>query len=438
MKKNILFILLFSSHLFVLAAQEYTIKTVPNPKTFDAANFVSNPDGILDTYTLAQVNKMLQTLEADTKAEVAVVLLNSIDNNNIEGFAVKLFEEWGIGKKNVDNGLLILFVLDKRTVRFEVGYGLEGVLPDAICKRIQIQTMIPEFKNGNYGAGILAGVERIVSIVHTNSSNEVVLPEPGKQSTGIVWQAILAVCLSVILISWLWIHTMVGKIKNDAKLPTNRARYHSLKTKRKTVNYLTVAIVVAGSLLALLFFHAIYMLYVMVIPLAIIPASLYAKAQMRKLRTQPIRCDVCESMMHILPEDEDNKFLDPSQDFEERIQSVNYDVFLCNNCGNKVVFEYDNKSSNYAKCPKCSAKAFTKKTSYRIQAPTYISAGLQRVVYHCKFCGYEKNYDMSLPRLQHTAGGIGGNSSGGGSHGGSFGGSFGGGRSGGGGSTSSW
>ncbi|KAA6341439.1 hypothetical protein EZS27_010749 [termite gut metagenome] len=425
--------MLAASHVFVLAAQEYTIKAVPNPKILDAANFVSNPDGILDTYTLSQVNEILQTLEADTKAEVAVVLLNSIGNNDIEDFAVKLFEEWGIGKENVDNGLLILFVLDKRAVRFEVGYGLEGVLPDAICKRIQMQTMIPEFKNGDYGAGIVAGVERIVSIVHNNSSNEVVL-DPRGQSIGIVWQAVLAICLLVMLISLLWIHNMVGKIKNDAKLPTNRVRYYSLKTKGKTVNYSTVAIVVAGSLLVLLFSHAIYMLYLIIIPLAIIPANLYVKVQMRKLRKQPIRCNGCESMMRILPENEDNKFLNPSQDFEERIQSVDYDVFLCDNCGNKTVFEYDNKSSNYAKCPKCSAKAFTKKASYMVQAPTHISAGLERVVYHCRFCGYEKNYDMNLPRLQHTAGGIGKNFSGGGSHGGSFGG----GRSGGGGSTSNW
>ncbi|KAA6332049.1 hypothetical protein EZS27_019406 [termite gut metagenome] len=433
MKRYILLILLVAFYTVAFAAQEYTIKTVPNPKTFDAANFVSNPDGILDAYTLFQVNKILQTFEADTKAEVAVVLLNSIGNNDIEDFAVKLFEEWGIGKRNVDNGLLILFVLDKRAVRFEVGYGLEGVLPDAICKRIQVQTMIPEFKNGNYGAGIVAGVERIVFTVQNNSSNEVVL-KPEKESIDVVWQAVLAVCLLTILISLLWIHTMVGKIKNDAKLPTNRVRYNTLKRKRKTINYSTVAIVVAGVLLVVLFFHAIYMLYLMVILPAIIPANLYAKIQMRKLRKQPILCDACGSMMHLLSESEDNKFLNPSQDFEERIQSVDYDVFLCNNCRNKVVFEYDNKSSIYAKCPQCSAKAFTKKTSYRIQAPTHISAGLERVVYHCKFCGYEKNYDMSLPRLQHAAGGIGGNLSGGGSHGGSFGG----GRSGGGGSTSRW
>ncbi|KAA6352322.1 hypothetical protein EZS27_000272 [termite gut metagenome] len=433
MKKYILFILLAVFHVLVLAAQEYTIKTVPNPKTFDAANFVSNPDGILDTYVFSQVNNILQTFEAETKAEVAVVLLHSIGNNDIEDFAVKLFEEWGIGGKNVDNGLLILFVLDKRAVRFEVGYGLEGVLPDAICKRIQVQTMIPEFKNGNYGAGILAGVERIVFTVQNNSSNGVAL-KPEKESIGVVWQAVLAVCLLTILISLLWIHTMVGKIKNDIHLPTNRVRYNALKRKRKTINYSTVAIVVVVSLSVLLFFHAIYMLYLMVILPAIIPANLYAKIHMRKLRKQPIRCDVCESMMRLLPESEDNKFLNPSQDFEERIQSVDYDVFLCSNCGNKVVFQYDNKSSIYAKCPKCSAKAFTKKTSYMVQAPTHISDGLERVVYHCKFCGYEKNYDMSLPRLQHTAGGIGGNFSGGGSHGGSFGG----GRSGGGGSTSRW
>jgi uncharacterized protein len=328
-------------------------------------------------------------------------------------------------------------VLDKRAVRFEVGYGLEGILPDAICKRIQMQTMIPEFKNGNYNAGILAGVERVVSIVHNNndsSANEAAVSGQEEKSTGVAWQVALAVCLSVMLISWLWINNMVGKIKNDTKLPTNRVRYYSLKTKGKTVNYSTVAIVVAGVLLVLLFSHAIYMLYLMIIPLAVIPANLYAKAQMRKMRKQPVRCDVCGNMMHILSESEDNKFLNPSQDFEERIQSVDYDVFLCNNCKNKVVFEYNNKSSNYSKCPNCNAKAFTKKASYMVQTPTYIHSGLERVVYHCKFCSYEKNHDIRLPRLQHPTGGIGRGFSGGGSHGGNFGG----GRSGGGGSTSSW
>jgi uncharacterized protein len=432
MKKYILCILLAASHSFVFAAQEYTVKTVPNPKTLDAASFVSNPDGILDAYTLSELNKLLQAFEANTKAEVAVVLLNSIGDNGMEDFAVKLFEEWGIGKKHVDNGLLVLFVLDKRAVRFEVGYGLEGILPDAICKRIQVQTMIPQFKDGNYGAGMLAGVERIVSVVQNSRSNEVALT-PEKESISIAWQAALAVCLSVMLISLLWINNMVGKIKVDAKLPTNRARYDTLKTKRKTVNYSTVAIVAVGALLVLLCFHAIYLLYVMIVPLAVIPANLYAKAQMRRLRKQPVRCDACDSMMHLLSEIEDNKFLNPSQDFEERIQSVDYDVFLCNKCGNKVVFEYDNKSSNYAKCPQCNAKAFTKKTAYMVQAPTHISAGLERVVYQCKFCGYEKNYDMSLPRLQH-ADGVGGSLSGGDS----LGGGFDGGRSGGGGSTSSW
>ena len=108
--------------------KQYTVDEVPNPKTNDANAFVANPDGIITEETVYQLDTMLQNLEAKNKAEIAVVVLNSIGDNDIFDFGVELFECWGIGKKRSDNGLLILFVLDQRKIRFETSYELEGVL----------------------------------------------------------------------------------------------------------------------------------------------------------------------------------------------------------------------------------------------------------------------------------------------------------------------
>ena len=136
--KKALIIVLCSFACFTFAA-EYTIQSVPNPKTANAHAFVSNPDGILKSETVQQMNEYLDSLQAQTGSEVAIVAVNSIGANELKPFATDLFATWKIGKAKQDNGLLVLFVLDQKKVTFETGYGLEGVLPDAICKRIQIQ-----------------------------------------------------------------------------------------------------------------------------------------------------------------------------------------------------------------------------------------------------------------------------------------------------------
>ena len=141
MKKLVLIILCL---LPVFAySVEYTVQTIPNPKTANAHAYVSNPDGILKAETVLQMNEFLDSLQAQTKAEVAVVAVSSIGANEIKPFATDLFKTWGVGKAKADNGLLVLFVLDVKKVTFETGYGLEGVFPDAIFKRIQMQNMIP-------------------------------------------------------------------------------------------------------------------------------------------------------------------------------------------------------------------------------------------------------------------------------------------------------
>ena len=124
--KKLILIVLCSLSGFAFAT-DYTVTSIPNPKTTNVHSFVSNPDGILKVETVQQINVYLDSLQAQTGAEVALVAVNSIGGNEIKPFATDLFKAWGIGKAKQDNGLLVLFVLGDKKVTFETGYGLEGI-----------------------------------------------------------------------------------------------------------------------------------------------------------------------------------------------------------------------------------------------------------------------------------------------------------------------
>ena len=92
-----------------------------------------------------------------TGQQMAVVLVPSLDGSDIESYANKLFNDWGIGDKKAENGVLFLAAIQDRRMRFEVGYGNEGNLPDVIAKRIIEQQIKPYFQQGNYAGGIYVG-----------------------------------------------------------------------------------------------------------------------------------------------------------------------------------------------------------------------------------------------------------------------------------------
>jgi uncharacterized protein len=440
MKK--LLLLVFCSIAGLAFGTEYTVKTVPNPITTNAHAFVSNPDKILKQETVDQMNAMIDSLRSQTGAEVAVVAVNSIGSEGIKPFATNLFQEWKIGKAKQDNGLLLLFVLRQRKVTFETGYGLEGILPDAICKRIEIQSMIPEFKKGNYDAGLLAAVQRINSIIRKE-------PVQAEVVTPIAWNEILpiagAVYIILVLLSWVWMSNSIQKIKKNTKLISNIARYKALKTEKAgIISLISLIFPIAGFVGILFFSQPIYLLLLIPVPLTTIPANIYGRILMTKIRREPIPCNICSGKMHILSEKEEDAHLKLAQQFEEQLHAVDYDVFVCDTCKNEAIFTLD-KPSIYSECPKCGTKAFILKDRRTIVAPTYINSGTERITYHCKFCGYEENDNHNLPRLTRTGGAIIGGavagglfSGGGGFGGGGGGGSFGGGMSGGGGATSGW
>ena len=139
----------------------YTVERVPKVFAQDSLQLFSDPESYMSPNVRDVLNALLTELRSDTGVECAVVLLPSIGERDIEGFATELFRSWGIGSRTLNDGLLILLVLDQRKVRFEVGYGLEGTLPDATASRIQRQVMIPLLRQGHYADALIMGVEAV-------------------------------------------------------------------------------------------------------------------------------------------------------------------------------------------------------------------------------------------------------------------------------------
>jgi uncharacterized protein len=148
--------------LLSAAVSAEPLASIPNPRARDGT-WVTDMPGILRPDTIARLNSTISGFERTNGAEMAVVVIRSLDGLSIEETAVKLFELWKIGKKGRDNGLLLLWSTGDRRVRVEVGYGLEGVLPDAKAGRILDSYVMPKFRAGQFDEGLLAGVDALLS-----------------------------------------------------------------------------------------------------------------------------------------------------------------------------------------------------------------------------------------------------------------------------------
>ncbi len=137
---------------------------------------VTDLTGTLTAGQQAELEQKLAAFEQRKGAQVAVLLVDSTRPESIEAYSIRVAEAWKLGREGVDDGALLLVALQDRTLRIEVGYGLEGVLPDAIARRIIEETIKPLFRQRDIHGGINAGVERIMQVVDGEP-----LPPPDRQ-----------------------------------------------------------------------------------------------------------------------------------------------------------------------------------------------------------------------------------------------------------------
>jgi uncharacterized protein len=342
--------------LSVLGAQPIT--DIPNPRTRDAT-WVTDVAGGLRPDTIARLNEIIGQLERTTGAELGVAVVRSLDGLSVEEAAETVFRTWGIGKAGKDNGVLLLWSTGDRKVRIEVGYGLEGDLPDGRAGAILDTYVMPRFKAGEFDEGVIGGVTAIASLV--GGSAPVELPSPLSESYegdggGFSFTS----------------PTMLG---------------------------------VYGT----------------------VPAGLASFIGFRKWqRRRRRRCPQCGTWMLRLGESEDDAALKGGEQAEERVGSVDHDVWKCPSCSHQLTLAYPKWFTSYDRCPQCHnrTKSCTQTT---VVAATTSSSGTARVNETCEFCTYRHEYTKTLPRIQTSSSSSGGSRSGGSS--------FGGGRSGGGGAS---
>ena len=121
--------------------------------------------GVLDASLRDTVAARLATLEMRTGDQVVVATVKSLDGYAIEDYANRLFRQWRLGQKDKNNGVLLLIAPTEHKVRIEVGYGLEGTMPDAVAKLIIDQHLVPQFRTGGFGPAVSVGVDDIVKVL---------------------------------------------------------------------------------------------------------------------------------------------------------------------------------------------------------------------------------------------------------------------------------
>ena len=143
-----------------------------------------------------QLTQQLAAFEKRSGIQLVVVSVDSLDGETIEEYGYQLGRHWGIGQKGKNNGVLLLIAQDERKVRIEVGYGLEGALPDAIAANIIQTRILPAFKRGDMVAGVVAGSQ---SIMKALAGEYQPVEQPKSDSDGGPWLFILVVIAMIVL-----------------------------------------------------------------------------------------------------------------------------------------------------------------------------------------------------------------------------------------------
>ena len=407
-------------------ARDYSPNDIENPNIADRRVYVSDPGNLVSPAVKAQVNQELYDLRMNTGAEVVVAVVPSIGEVPIEDFSVQLFTNWGIGKSDKDNGVLILIAPEQRRAWITTGYGVEGVLPDISVKKIVDRSIVANMRNNDLDGAVAASAHDVATVMSDpvaaeelrSSEREAWQKGPETISSDTIMSFAGYVAIVIFLIS-------IGLFISDSVSSRGKDRYHkAMIWHRHRGVYWILAACSLG--------------------LGVITALL-AQWRYYRARNKPMKCPTCGTKMRKLNEEEDNELLNASQDFEEQIKTVDYDVWVCPECGTVERYPFRAKQLKYTECPRCHTVAMCMVRDHTLRPATTRSQGIGERVYECQFCHHQNRKQYPIPKKDDgtaaalAAGAILG-SMGRGGHGGGggFGGGFGGGATGGGGAGGSW
>jgi uncharacterized protein len=168
---------------------------------------VTDLTATLNAQQATALESRLAAFEAKKGSQIAILIVPTTQPEDIAQFGIRVAEAWKIGRKNVDDGVILIVAKADRKLRLEVGYGLEGVIPDAIAKRVIAETITPLFKEGDFAGGIDAGVTQLMQLIEGES-----LPAPHEEPSAQLNEGAFMFILFGGLIAGFVLSAMMGRV----------------------------------------------------------------------------------------------------------------------------------------------------------------------------------------------------------------------------------
>ena len=332
------------------------VEDIPTPRP---RGWVTDQAGLLDAGAEAAIDAVASSIHAQDEAELAVVTIGSTGGEDARAYATRLFNHWGIGHAERDNGTLLFVAIDDRAAELILGDGIDDDARVAIAESIMQGEIVPRFRAGDPQGAILAGVQGVASRIYAVDAG------PADAS---------------------FAPAAAGAPYEYAAAAPPAS---SSALDDPAVRQIGGALGGGGVLGALVFGFR------------------------RWWRHRSRSCDRCGAPMAMLDEARDDAHLEPAELKEESLASVDYDLWACSACPNVTKLRYGAWFSSYAKCTKCGAKTKSSAETTLVAA-TYDHGGRVRVDEHCEFCGYRHSFERSTPRKTRSSSsssGFGGGSS---------------------------
>ncbi len=385
-KPIILGVLFCLTLLFPLSAQALTVEEVPNPQQLNGT-WVTDMADILSQDTESKLNQIISQLEAKNGTEIAVVTLPETSPlPSPKAFTTKLFNHWGIGKADQDNGVLFLISTGDRRVEIETGYGIEAILPDAQVAKIINTKITPPFKQGDFDEGTLAGTQALVVQLggEINSTNSVLSAESTSPS-------------------------QTPQAHTDS---TSHNTRYSVENKSSLISWLVIVCVLLllSSLPIILLIatrnHSGIKRRILVKPEG------KTRTQARLHRDRSLHCADCQQQLERLDAIAlDSKLTQPEKVAQD-IGSIRFEGWQCPRCHPQLtglgvhIFAYVSDSSDFDKCPTCQELTVTRKIEQVLREPTWNQEGEQVVHKDCHCCDYQEQVKEAIPGLTPPANAI--------------------------------
>lgn len=436
-----LFFLIFITN-FAIAQRAYLVKDIPDPKK-NGGGYVSDPDKILGSSAVAELNTTIADFERKTHVQVAVVVVNDFDHNKEDfDFAYELFNTWGIGQKKSNNGLLLFISKERRKYRFITGTGAEGVLPDVKLKHIAERQLLPAFRKNDYATGIVNTINALGELI-LNPNNQAELNQlfTQKDNSNSLLESFW-LPTAVIILAFFGVFRLVNRQGKNLPFKTFTGKNPGEQAIAKGCAGVILFIFIA--VFAFIFFDgtqlfdhfgwqhvplilyavlaiALYFRYLFYIsslrqahnddqnfftsvssfnkknfwlvifsPLILISFIAYLfKKSKNNDRFKPVMDSKNKEMVRV---DRDinvdgSPFLTKGQRKEEVLQAYDYDIWESTDHTEHLVKQWPAEAyKQYTECPDCYFRTFKLHKQVTTRAATYSHSGQAKVINECSFC----------------------------------------------------